>query len=295
MADTDISEETPAAAPVPTHDTPAYVDWPAILAGALVASAIAFVLTAFGSGVGLSVTSLVKGEGVTATFLLIAVGIWVVWVAASSFMAGGYLAGRLRRRVPDASEHEVDIRDGCAGLIVWGLGVLIGAALLVGGIQTTVRTAGSAATAAAQTAAKTAGPGLDYVAAALLRNPAEPGSTGNADAARSVKAVLEEARRNEASVSADDRTYLAAIVADQAKLSPQDARARVDAVAKRLDDARQATVEAAETARKLSVLAAFLLAASLLIGAAGAWFGAQMGGRHRDEQTVFAFFVGRWR
>jgi hypothetical protein len=49
-----------------------------------------------------------------------------------------------------------------------------------------------------------------------------------------------------------------------------------------------ATERRAEVARKLTVVSAFITAASLLIGAVIAMFAAGLGGRHRDEQTVFA-------
>ena len=60
-----------------------------------------------------------------------------------------------------------------------------------------------------------------------------------------------------------------------------------------MDEARVAAANAAETARKTAVLAAFLTAASLLVSAAGAFWAAQMGGSHRDGQTVFAGFSRR--
>ena len=53
------------------------------------------------------------------------------------------------------------------------------------------------------------------------------------------------------------------------------------------------TKEQLETARKYSVVSAFVTAASLLIAAAGAYWAAGMGGRHRDENRVFARF-GAW-
>lgn len=51
--------------------------------------------------------------------------LWFVWVQVSSFLAGGYITGRLRRRVGDASEHESDVRDGSHGLLAWALGVVV--------------------------------------------------------------------------------------------------------------------------------------------------------------------------
>jgi len=74
--------------------------------------AVALVLLTFGSAVGLSLTSPFQGEGVSAAGFAIAVGLWFVWVQVSSFMAGGYLAGRMRRRLWIGTEHEVEVRDG---------------------------------------------------------------------------------------------------------------------------------------------------------------------------------------
>jgi hypothetical protein len=54
------------------------------------------------------------------------------------------------------------------------------------------------------------------------------------------------------------------------------------------EDERQA-----EVARKLSIIAAFITAASLLAGAAAAFFSAGFGGKHRDQNTVLPFFVIR--
>jgi len=57
-----------------------------------------------------------------------------------SFFMGGYVAGRLAGRAPGASEHEVDVRDGLHGVIVWGVGVIAAALIAfvgVGGIGAT--------------------------------------------------------------------------------------------------------------------------------------------------------------
>jgi hypothetical protein len=106
-----------------------YVDWPAIIAGAVLASAISFVLFTFGTGIGLSLTSPYPGESASPTAFAVILGLWVLWVSTSSFIAGAYLTGRLRRRIGDASEHEVEVRDAAHGLLVWALSALIGALL----------------------------------------------------------------------------------------------------------------------------------------------------------------------
>ncbi len=50
------------------------------------------------------------------------------------------------------------------------------------------------------------------------------------------------------------------------------------------DNDPTATEARAEIARKWSVIAAFITAASLLVGAAAAFYGAHSGGHHRDQQ-----------
>ena len=70
-----------------------YVDWPAILGGAVVGAAVAFVLGTFGTGLGLSLVSPYRGEGLPAWGLVIAIGLWTLWVAGTSFLAAGYIAG----------------------------------------------------------------------------------------------------------------------------------------------------------------------------------------------------------
>src|SRR5690348_6953240 len=83
-----------------------YVDWGAIIAGAVVATAVAIVMFTFGTAIGLSMVSPYEGEGVSAAAWFVTLGLWTLWVVGSSFMAGGYVAGRMRRRIGDSTEHE---------------------------------------------------------------------------------------------------------------------------------------------------------------------------------------------
>jgi hypothetical protein len=87
---------------------------------------------------------------------------------------------------------------------------------------------------------------------------------------------------------AEDRTYLVQMVATNTDLSREEAEARIDQVVADMEAARTEAEEAAETARKTGVVAAFLTAAAFLVSAVGAFWAAQQGGRHRDEGTVFA-------
>ena len=114
--------------PALQHDR-SHIDWGAILAGTVIATSISVVLTGFGSAIGLSMTSPFEGKGFSGVAIAVAIGLWVVWVAVSSLIAGSYLAGRMRRRAGDATPDEVSVRDGVHGLVVWALAALIGVVL----------------------------------------------------------------------------------------------------------------------------------------------------------------------
>jgi MFS family permease len=165
--------EMGGAAGVATGTTQAHIDWAAIIAGAAVASAIFWVLNTFGSAIGLAVTSPYPGDRPSGRPFLIGAGLWLVWVTVSSHMAGGYIAGRMRRRAFDASEHESNVRDGMHGLVVWSIGVLLGAAVVAlaaaGGTAAGVNTgAAQQATQAAMDAARKAGVVSAFTTAAAL-------------------------------------------------------------------------------------------------------------------------------
>ena len=85
-------------------------------------------------------------------------------------------------------------------------------------------------------------------------------------------------------MSAADRNYLAEMVAARTGLPPADAAKRVDDVVAQLKDATN-------RARKMAVVLGFITAATLLLGAAAAWWGATVGGRHRDDGTIWAGFA----
>src|SRR6188472_3713908 len=105
-----------------------YLDWSAIVAGAVVATAISLVLFTFGAALGLGMVSPEEGS-VPGRWFAIAAGLWFVCVVVIANIAGGYLAGRMRRRTGDATPDESDTRDGANGLTVWAVATLIGAML----------------------------------------------------------------------------------------------------------------------------------------------------------------------
>jgi hypothetical protein len=119
-------------------------DWSAVLAGAVLATAIALVLVAFGTALGLGMTSPYEGEGASRALFATAAGVWLLWIQLASFSAGGYVVGRLRARRADESAHETDVRDGLHGLLVWGVGVIAAAVISFGAAGAAGAAAGAA-------------------------------------------------------------------------------------------------------------------------------------------------------
>lgn len=300
-----------------------YVDWSAILAGAATAAAIATLLAGFGAAIGLSAVSLEPGQG-SITVAMVVGAVFLVVTLVASFGSGGYIAGRMRRRVDQASADEVSVHDGLNGLAVWAVGTLISVMLLTNAAGNVVSAAGSAASTAvtaagsavggmAQGALTAAGAALpedagsdamSFVTDTLLRTspsaatPAEPGET-----ARQTSAIFANYLTT-GEISDADRAYLEAAVASETGLTATEVTTRVDAAiataeaqraeaAQLAEEAKQTAIDIAETARISAVLTAFLLTAAALVAAAAACVAAVRGGLHRDEGRVFAGFSYR--
>lgn len=276
-------------------DKTSYVDWPAIIAGIVLASAISLVLLTFGSALGLSFLNFRAGENVLPVWVAIAAASWLLWVQVSAFMAGSYLTGRLRKRHLDATEHESDVRDGAHGLIVWAGGLVVGAIIATGGVSAVANAVGSAAstlTTAASTVADDAA-AMDpnaYFVDTLFRPAADtpavaPVTDTSAQRAEAGRIIAQGAMTG--SVSEADTAYLGQLVAQTTGMPAEQANARVGEVMTAIDNAKAEAERVAENARRTGVLAAFLTAASLLVSAAAAFWAAQKGGNHRDKGTAF--------
>ena len=276
-----VTSELPVTATAVQHGS--YIDWPAIIAGAVLAAALAFVLVTFGSGLGLSMVSAEPNESVSLRWFTIAAGLWFVWIAVSTFAAGGYFAGRMRRKIGDALPDEVETRDGAHGLMVWAVGALLGTMLAASGISGVVGTAVSGAGAASGGIAELMSGPVDAFAGQALRG--QNGGTLASPEARAEVASVMTRSLQAGEVTEADRTYLAQIAASQTGATPDEARATIDTTISEAQAAWQTAVDAAEQARIASVIASFVLAATLLISAAIAYNAAQLGGKHRDENV----------
>ncbi|NYS26536.1 hypothetical protein HUK65_16240 [Rhodobacteraceae bacterium 2376] len=275
---TPVPPAAPARAPLSDRS---YCDWPAIIAGAVIAAAVSLVLYAFGVGLGLSIVSAEPGEGVSARWWTIAAGIWFIWVTVTSFGIGGYLAGRLRRPVPDATADEIESRDGAHGLTVWAAGTVIGAVLAMGGLGGVMGGVTSATGTAADSVSEAMDEQGDYFASLVLRG--DTGEAISSDAIAETRIILMRSAA-QGEVSAADRERLVQVAAAETGQTPNEVEEGVDQALTAFDDARQQAVEAAEQVRIAGVIAGFVIAATLLISAVAAYLAAQTGGSHRDRQ-----------
>jgi hypothetical protein len=311
-----------APSPVETVRVPG-VDWAAILAGAVLAAAVGLVLNAFGAALGLSTISAERGEGSVNVWLIVT-AFWMLVTMILTYMAGGYVAGRMRRRGDGLTADEVNVRDGVHGLVVWALGTIAMAWIalsLLGSVAATVGNVAGAAVqgagtalasgveAAGQAVAGQASSGEDgsspmnWISDRLTRpsasafGPAE-GGIDPAELTRQSAAILAEVAAT-GEISEEDRSFLTAATVRVSGVTPEVAEARTEAAVTAAQALRAeaesaaATAEAtaraaAETARKSAILTAFLVAAASLASAAAAVAGAVHGGHHRDENRFFA-------
>jgi hypothetical protein len=264
----------------PIVSRPTYLHWSPIVAGAIVAAAVSFVLLSFGSGLGLAVASPSSSWRDASSALALLGGLWLLLTSLAASGLGGYLSGRLRETWSTTPE-EVEFRDGIHGLLVWGLAIIIGAFLALSATKTVT---GRPDLTASSTS--TAEPLLAFELDRLFRSDraaAEPGIDPElrAQAARIITAGL-----GHTGLAQDDRAYLVHLVQARTGLSQPDAEQRVNQVIGQANDA-------IARARHAGVILAFMIACSLMLGMAVAWLAAALGGQHRDSAVVHHFWR-RW-
>jgi hypothetical protein len=286
--------------------------WGAILAGAVVAVSLSLVLLTLGAGLGFASVSPWAGHGLSATGFTVAGTIWLIVTQWLSAAAGGYVAGRLRQRWLATHVHEVFFRDTAHGLVTWGVATLFVAAVLASSLTGLVsggaRAAGGIASAGGQAMAsmgpamghtdgpgdrgpmgvEAGGPGGAYNLDKLLRtnSAATPDSGAPGRKGPDVRGEVMHIAANAAttgSVSDEDRTYLANLIAANTGISADEAQKRVDAYIQSVNDATAKAKAAADAARKAAAQAALYTALALLVGAFIASVSAAIGGRLRDE------------
>lgn len=254
-------------------------DWGAVIGGALIATALSFVLYAFGSAAGIASVSPYSWNNPSGMTLTIVGAAYVSFVMIGSFLVGGYFAGRYRRPAGAAgSTEERQARDGAHGLLMWALALLVGVMIAYWSTASVVSGVSNAAGGAAAAAARS-----DGVSAAIDRmlrfGTIETGDTAaGRDSRAEIARILSSSALTRGEISNEDRDYVARLVAAEARIPPEDARKRVDATIERAK-------EAANTARKTAAGIAFLIGALSVFAAGAAYWAAMAGGRERDQDV----------
>ncbi|WP_095131206.1 hypothetical protein [Pseudomonas sp. Irchel s3h14] len=273
------------------------VSWGAIFAGAAAAAALSLILVLLGFGLGFSAVSPWANEGVSAKGLGIST---IVWLAATQIVAsglGGYIAGRLRVKWAYMHGDEVYFRDTAHGFLAWCVATLVTATLVVGsvssivsgGVQAGASVVGGAASAATQAAGTAVGntdsDPYGYFVDSLFRDD-RPAAVSDDAVRGTVTRIFVRSLSNDGQLAAEDRIYLAQLVAQRTNLTQADAERRVDEVyartQKAVADAKLAAQQAADTAAKVAAMTSLWMFIALLIGAFFASLAATFGGRRRD-------------
>ncbi len=292
-ANSDIYPHTAGEA----HESRSGVSWGAVFAGAAAAAALSLVLFILGTGLGLASISPWSYNSAAAIGASTILYISFTQLAASA--VGGYMAGRLRTKWASIHSDEVYFRDTAHGLLAWAVATLLTAMLVGGAVRAAMSgaidagagvataTAAAGAGAAAGAAKEASGSKLnptDYFSDMLLRSDKAP---LDAAAARSEVVSILATALQAGSLPADDRAYLARVVAARTGLPQADAEKRVDDVYAKLSttaaNAKTKAKEAADTARKATAGAALWMTVALLLGAFVAAMAATFGGKLRGD------------
>ena len=283
-------------------DSASAVSWGAIIAGAFVIASIGLILVALGAGFSLASVSPWPNSGVSATTFGVMTAIWLIVVQWISSALGGYVAGRLRTKWTGVHSDEVRFRDTAHGVLAWAVAAVITAAVLasaasslIGGVARGATTVAASAVQGAAQGAIQGGEGSDptgYLVDSLFRRP-QPEASGNAQEVRGEASRILLSGLRSGDVPADDKTYLAQLVAARTGVSQEDAQKRVDEVIAKAKDAEAKAREAADAARKAATYLSLFTAFSMLIGAFIAGAAAAFGGHQRDEFAERVVGIGR--
>jgi hypothetical protein len=287
QTETPIAGMHTAAYPQSNSSHVSGVSWGAVLAGAVAAAALSFILLILGFGLGLSAVS---PWSYNTTAIGTSTIVWLAFMQLASAGIGGYLAGRLRTKWVAVHTDEVYFRDTAHGLLAWAVATLLTAGLMAGAVHTVLGAAAETGAGVANAAGRMAqGNGgnapLAYFGDMLMRTqPATPDTDNGAMRAEVGRIFANDLRAG--ALAPDDRAYLSAMLAKRTGMAPADADRRVDDVYARLSkataDAEAAAKDAAEKARKAAVHSSLWMFVALLIGAFVASLCATYGGRRRD-------------
>lgn len=284
------TEAATATADIQVTELRSYVDWAAVIAGALIATAMSFLLTTFGSAIGLSVASPWHPRGLSAETIGIAAAIWFAVTHIYSIGMGAYFTGRMRPRTAGMRSDEVSFRDSTNGLVMWALSLMIVVWFATSVIGGATQLAGTAAGGVVEVVKPIAEQANDTLLRSLTQQE------GQQPAAGEIKAPTPEQRQEvlrilqrgfaAGAIREEDRSYLAQLVESTTGIPAEQAEERVRTT---ITQATERAKEVTERARKATALSGFLGALVLLLSGMAAWWAASLGGRHRDEASTGQF------
>jgi hypothetical protein len=260
------------------------VTWSAAIGGAVVATALAFVLDSFGVAIGLGLSSASPTWRDTSFALVLLSGLYLLLTALAAYALGGYFAGRMRRPYGPAEDPEYD--DGMHGLLVRGLATLLSGLVAVTTVSFLQRAPGGVA-ASSQATSTVPGERLIGFELDRLFRGSERRTAGDLTYDRSEAARILLTTSSHSGMDPSDRAYLAKLIAADTGAPAPDAERRVDEAASHVK-------QDINRARGSAVILAFMIGAATLLGAVAAWAAAITAGRHRDGREPVPYLFD-WR
>ena len=282
------------------------VSWGAVFAGAAGAFSLSLVLFMLGAGLGLTTISPWSGKGMSPAGLGISALLWMSVTQIIASIVGGYLAGRLRVKWVRLHTNEVFFRDTAHGFIAWSIATLGSIVLLIMPVAVMINAGAHAAASATSTVSSGALTGgsdgigshsmmpssmplsysnFGYSIDSLFRADPKAKPAATTDNSEVTRIFVTDLIRGE--LPAQDRTYVAQVVAARTGSSQADAEQRVttlftDMLATEAD-LKQKAKETADAARKATAIASLWMVVALLAGAFSASAAATFGGKLRDK------------
>lgn len=255
------------------------VSWSAVIGGAFVSAALGLILLTLGTGLSFSSVSPWSNVGASASTITKAAIVWLIITQIMASAMGGYLAGRLRTKWTQVHTDEVYFRDTAHGLLVWAVGLVITASVLVSAATTFAgERARSGATSSAATGSEAATDPSAYFVDVLLRSNLTTADHNDATERGMVQRTFDRALRQR-DMSSADKTYLAQVVTARTGLNESEAE-------KRVSDVFEQAQSSADKARSAIARFSLWLFVALLCGAFCASYAGTIGGRQRDHAPV---------
>jgi pyruvate/2-oxoglutarate dehydrogenase complex dihydrolipoamide acyltransferase (E2) component len=261
------------------------VNWGAIIAGAVIALIIQFLLSLLGVGIGAATLDPAGGDNPDAGTFSIVSAVWYAVTGIIAAFAGGFIASRMSGRTLASS-------GALHGLTSWAVttlfllylltttvGTLVGGALnglgaIAGGIGNTVATA-------AQTAAPALAEATDPFAGIQEQISQATGGTDPQALQNAAVSAVRAAVTGDEEGAEQARETAAQALARSQNIPVEQARTQVEGYQQQYQETVQAAQEqataaadAAASATSTGAIAAFF---ALLLGAIAAWFGGRVG------------------